>query len=109
MGIYEIIILVAAAVVFIIIIRRFPETANGDEMKINWLKIPKLKFALPKISGIKMPQKVSSDDFSFNDQPKVLQRRESSEPGANLEDINIKFPKLVQPLEEEQKYFDMNQ
>jgi tetratricopeptide (TPR) repeat protein len=109
MGIYEIIILVAAAVVFIIIIRRFPETANGDEMKINWLKIPKFKFAIPKIASIKLPQKTIDDDFAFNDPPKIVRPNEFAEPGDNLEEIGFKFPKLVQPLEEARKHFDMHQ
>ena len=65
MGIYEIIILIAAAIIFIIIIRRFPETADGDEIKLSWFKLPKIHISLPKLPSLKSVQHKSVNDFSF--------------------------------------------
>lgn len=109
MGIYEIIILIAAAIIFIIIIRRFPETANGDEVRINWFKLPKFKIPTAKISGIKIPYMQKVDDFVFEDKVSTAPELKTDEPGADLDEIKVKFPKLASTLEEAQNHLDLHQ
>ena len=108
MGIYEIIILIAAAIIFIIIIRRFPESADGDEIKLSWFKLPKIHISLPKLPSLKSVQHKSVNDFSFDGAP-ITHSIKFDEPGANSEDIEAKYPKLAPILEEAGKHLELRQ
>ncbi|MFA6081869.1 MAG: tetratricopeptide repeat protein [Patescibacteria group bacterium] len=113
MGIFEIIIFVAAAIIFIILVRRFPETAEGVAPKATQnRRLFKFKFKLPQLHFKKFgPMRVPfNDSMSENDQISEPQPdvTKSAEPNINQYQTATNS-QLKNLLADGQKYFDLRQ
>lgn len=124
MGIYEIVIIICAVVIFIILIRRFPETVEthgntgGFHMPKTSFKFPKPHFSIPKPkininSGKNIADAKPADPFPFDQDQSVADipkaQTKQSEPGTNFDNL-VDIPAAQrQILRDANKYFELKQ
>lgn len=126
MGIFEIIIIVCAAIIFIILVRRFPDTADNASKQKSGSK-SKFHFDLPRVPKVSVPTmpkielnkfwhrsnlKTESPDIINEDAKSLSQLPLSpaqSEPGTSPDYLQDLSPHLRQILSDANKYYETSQ
>jgi len=124
MGIYEVVIIICAVVIFIILVRRFPDTSehvtHADTFKAPRARsfhIPKPHLNIPKprfqFRSHTEEKSTTSDPFPFDADTVIetapSQPAKQAEPCNNAEDF-ARYPStLRQLLRDANKYFDLGQ
>ncbi len=111
MGIFELLILISAALVFIILVRRFPETAedihqHGSKQTARW------SFHVPKITLPRLRSKTNlplpfQDGNEPEPEPAIMGREPAqAEPGTSADDLKTLPIHLRKHLSDAQQFFE---
>ncbi len=109
MGIFEIIILVASAIIFVILVRRFPETSGGTTHQARF-SLP--KFSLPKLphreSGNNSPDNIPFDQDTDleSETPTLVRSTAQFEPGTTDAELEVLPTHLRRILSDANSHFE---
>ncbi len=112
MGIFEVLILISAAIIFIILVRRFPETAeNLPDKQVNPTSSSRFRWRLPSVRlGSLLRRPASSPGTTFDDMAEPPRHKNTQpEPGTTPSDLEHISPELRQVLNDAQKYYELRQ